>query len=65
MSTDRAELEAKVTFLERTLDVFQEAMLEQGRVMSALEQRLERLERRIAEKGEPDIGPHESPPPHY
>lgn len=65
MSDDRVELEAKIMFLERTLESLHDAMVEQGRQIVTLEQRLERLERKIAEKGEPEMGPHDAPPPHY
>ncbi len=65
MDPERVELEAKVTFLERSLEAINEAMVEQGRLVMALEARLERLEQKAAEKGGPDVGPHDSKPPHY
>ena len=58
-------VETKVAFLERTVDALNEALVEQGRVIERFERRLERLEQRVAAKSEPDIEPHDTPPPHY
>ena len=67
MNTDRIDLEAKVAFLERTLDALSEELHEQGQTLDALTQRLSRLEARAAaSKGsDHEVGPHDAPPPHY
>ena len=66
MNTDRIDLEAKVAFLERTLDTLSEELHEQGQTLDALTQRLSRLEARAASKGsDHEVGPHDAPPPHY
>lgn len=65
MSADREDLEAKVMFLERRMDGLNDAMVEQGRLIMALEQRLERFEQKEAAKAAPEMGPHDSSPPHY
>ncbi len=65
MNSDRADLEAKVMFLERSLEVLNEAMVDQGRVMEAFERRVKDLESKVDSKSEPDIGPHDDAPPHY
>lgn len=65
MNSERLELEAKVTFLERAVDAMQAAMVDQTRQLMRLEQRLEQLEAKVAGKEQPDVGPHDSPPPHY
>ena len=66
MSTDRTDLEAKVAFLERTVDGLNVALQEHAQILSALEKRVARLEKK-SESGssDPDVGPHDSPPPHY
>ena len=65
MDPERVELEAKVAFLEHTLEKLNDAFVDQGRVVLALESRIDRLEQRIEEKGGTDVGPHDSRPPHY
>ena len=65
----RVELEAKLTFLERTVEVMSKAMHEQGIQIGQLERRLAGLENKIEEAQEDDAGgglrPHDDPPPHY
>lgn len=66
MSPSRIDLEAKVAFLERTVDALHEALHEHTKTLASLEQRLSRFERREQTRGsEPELGPHDSPPPHY
>ncbi len=65
MSTSQYDLEAKVMFLERTLDALNEALVEQNRVIERLELRVQRLEKRAEAKGGPEVGPHDEAPPHY
>jgi uncharacterized coiled-coil protein SlyX len=65
---DRIEFEAKVTFLERTVEVMHDTLLEQGRILANLEQRLASIEREKRDEGEDlvgDLRPHNDPPPHY
>ena len=65
----RIELEAKVTFLERTVEVMSKAMHEQGIQMGQLERRLAGLENKIEAADQDGAGhglrPHDDPPPHY
>ena len=65
MDADRVELEAKVTFLERAVELLNEAMVEQGRLTSEFERRIEWLERKLEAQKEPEVGPHDEAPPHY
>ena len=66
MNPDRIDLETKVAFLERTVDALSSAIHEQAQALHSLETRLSRFEKRSdsATSG-PDVGPHDSPPPHY
>ncbi len=65
----RVDLEAKLTFLERTVEVMSKAMHEQGIQIGQLEHRLAGLEHKIeAEQQDSDgdgLRPHDDPPPHY
>ena len=66
MSLDRINFEAKVAFLERAVDRLSEALHEQAETIEALDKRVAKLERRAASQGsDPDVGPQDSPPPHY
>ncbi|MEM7203954.1 MAG: SlyX family protein [Planctomycetota bacterium] len=65
MNTDRIDLEAKVAFLERTVEALSEALHQQGSLLDAMERRVARLEKRAEARSDPDVGPHDSPPPHY
>ena len=66
MSSSRIDLEAKVAFLERTVDALNEALRDHDKVLDSLEQRLARFEKREQARGsEPELGPHDAPPPHY
>ena len=65
----RVELEAKVTFLERAVEVMSKAMHEQGAQIGQLERRLDGLENKLeSAQQDPDgdgLRPHDDPPPHY
>lgn len=65
MDAERADLEAKVTFLERTLDAINEAMIDQGRHITRLEARIEELHQKVEAKDAPEMEGHDSRPPHY
>ena len=66
MDSDRIDLEAKVAFLERTLDALSDELREQRDLIETLRTRLGRAEARLLEKGEQgEIEPHDTPPPHY
>ena len=66
MSVSRIDLEAKVAFLERTLDALSEELHQHTKTLNSLEQRLARFERSDQARGsEPEVGPHDAPPPHY
>ncbi|MDG1498519.1 MAG: SlyX family protein [Planctomycetota bacterium] len=62
------ELEMKLAFLERTVEVQNEVILEQGAELQSLTARLARLETRAKadESGAAEgLRPHDDPPPHY
>ena len=63
----RVELEAKLTFLERTVEVMSKVMHEQGVQIEQLERRLAALLAKIEEAADdgPGLRPHDDPPPHY
>lgn len=65
---DVVDLEMKLAFLERTVEVQNEVILEQGTELQALSTRLARLETRAnaddSGAGE-GLRPHDDPPPHY
>ncbi|MCA8943775.1 MAG: SlyX family protein [Planctomycetes bacterium] len=65
MTHDRIDLEAKLAFLERTVDALSTAMHEQAKTLDAFERRLARLEVQKRAASEPEVGPHDAPPPHY
>ena len=66
MSLSRIDLEAKVAFLERTVDALHEALHELTKTLDSAERRIARLERREQNRGsEPEVGPHDAAPPHY
>ena len=65
MDTNRIDLEAKVAFLERTIDALSESMHEQAKTIDALQRRIERIEQRQGLGSDPGVGPHDDPPPHY
>ena len=66
MTLSRTDLEAKVTFLERTVDALHEALHEHSKALDSLERLLARIEKREQARGsEPELGPHDAPPPHY
>ena len=66
-TTERVELEAKVTFLERTVEVMSKVMHEQGVQIEELDRRLGALLAKLeqAADGGDDLRPHDDPPPHY
>lgn len=63
--SDRVELEAKIMFLERTVEVLQGVVQEQARSIATMEERFERLEEQLRNGGEDQVSPHHDPPPHY
>jgi len=62
---DRVALEAKVAFLERSVDLMNEVLVEQARSIQELVERLAGLERELAGEDGDDLTPHDTPPPHY
>lgn len=62
----RIDLEAKLTFLERSVEVMSKVMHEQGMQIEQLEQRLAALGGKL-EAGDDGavLRPHDDPPPHY
>ena len=65
MSSEQYDFETKVTFLERTIDALNLALVEQNQVIDKLEARVQRLEKRQEAKGGPEVRPHDDAPPHY
>ncbi len=67
-SADRVALESKIAFLEHTVDELGEVVLDQGRNLEQLLQRLVRIEARLRE-GVGAVGdegdPLEERPPHH
>ena len=64
---ERADLEVKLSFLERTVDELNAVVVEQADLLDDLRTRLDKLERQ-ARSGEGDqepLRPHDDPPPHY
>ena len=58
----------KLAFLERTVEVQNEVILEQGAELLALSTRMVRLEARAKADeagGAETLRPHDDPPPHY
>lgn len=51
------ELETRLAFLERTLDDLNEVVIDQGRAIQRLEDRLARLEGRLVGEGDPGQAP--------
>lgn len=67
-TTERIEgLEARIAFLERTIDELNEALTAQWRQLDALGRQVVRLEDQLRETQAalPDRNAPESPPPHY
>ena len=68
MDEDRVDLEVKMAFLERTVEELNLVVLEQGRLMDAMQRQLVELESRmkqgLGDLGQ-DVGPHDQKPPHY
>lgn len=62
---ERIAIEAKVAFLERSVEVMNEVLIEQARSIQELVERLAILERELAGDEGEDFLPHDSPPPHY
>ena len=62
---DRVALEAKVAFLERSVELTNEVLVEQARSIQELVERIAGLERELAGEDGDDLAPHDSPPPHY
>jgi uncharacterized coiled-coil protein SlyX len=61
----RVDLEAKLTFLERTVEVMSKTMHEQSGQIEKLERRLTDLVARMEAASDDSMGPHNDPPPHY
>ena len=62
------DLEMKLAFLERTVEVLNEVILEQGAQLQNQRVRLEQLEAHTkgnASGGGEELRPHDDPPPHY
>lgn len=61
------ELESKLAFLEHTLDALSEVVLEQGKAVEQLGERLARAESRLQGEGGPaeESDPLLERPPHY
>ena len=60
------ELEAKLMFLERTVEVLQETVRDQGETIDKLTKRIGELERGLCDReAEDEIGPQNDRPPHY
>lgn len=61
------ELESKVAFIEHTLDVLNEVVIEQGKALDQLAERLARAESRLKVDGGPgeESDPLLERPPHY
>ncbi|MFT4709810.1 MAG: putative coiled-coil protein SlyX [Bacteroidia bacterium] len=67
-SPELVELEMKLAFLERTVEVQNEVIIEQGAEVQSLSTRLGRLESRAKadDSGAAEtLRPHDDPPPHY
>ncbi|MEE2888129.1 MAG: SlyX family protein [Planctomycetota bacterium] len=62
---ERVAIEAKVAFLERSVEVMNEVLIEQSRSIQELVERLAVLERELSGDEGEDIAPHDTPPPHY
>ncbi len=60
---ERVALEAKLAFLERSVELINEVILAQAREMQGLGERLAQLERELGDDGE--LGAYDTPPPHY
>ncbi len=63
----RVELETKLTFLERTVEIMSKVMHEQGVQIEKLERRLAALTAKLEQAADEgaDLRPHDDPPPHY
>ena len=64
----QVELETKIAFLERTCEELGEVILDQGRTLEALIQRLSRLEARASagqETQDEELSLKDQRPPHY
>ena len=66
MPSDRIELESKVAMLEHTVDALSGELHEHAKTIQSLQQQVRQLAERLRSKSsEPDMEPHDSPPPHY
>lgn len=66
-SSDRTDLEVKLSFLERFVEELSGVVAAQADQLDRYEKRLARLEH-LAHSGEGDqepLRPHDDPPPHY
>ena len=62
---ERVALEAKMAFLERTVELMNEVILEQARGIQELGDRLAQLERAFSGDDGGELGAYDTPPPHY
>ncbi|HEX5052635.1 MAG TPA: SlyX family protein [Planctomycetota bacterium] len=66
MSTDRIDIETKVAMLEHTVDALSGELHQHAQAIALLQEQLRSLVQHLRPKhAEPDLGPHDSPPPHY
>ncbi len=54
-----------MAFLERSVELMNEIILDQGRSIEHLTRRLDKLEADTHGDDADDIAPHDTPPPHY
>ncbi len=62
---ERVALEAKMAFLERTVELMNEVILEQARGIQELGDRIAKLERELSGDDGGELGAYDTPPPHY
>lgn len=62
---ERVALEAKLAFLERSVELMNQVILEQAREMQGLGERLAQLERELSGDDGGELGAYDTPPPHY
>jgi uncharacterized coiled-coil protein SlyX len=66
MTDNRIELEAKIAILERTIDALSGEMHQQAKTIQTLEAKVQTIAEQLKTKmSDSDLGPHNSPPPHY
>lgn len=66
MTAKQIELEAKVAMLERTVDALSGELHQHRITIEALEVKVRAVIEQLQNKSsDSDLGPHDSPPPHY